>query len=591
MKTVLLFPPTWHPSQPYLSLPSLTGFLKQGGVTDVTQRDLGIEVLEELLSQDTGRETYERMQDKIKTLERTGTQGETGPSSQEHLAKMKEALEWFPPLYDLIDNAKATLRSDLFYDPERYRESLFLIDRWLAFVSTLYFPTRISVVDNQWRYSIYSSKEILKAVKDEEENPYLELFRSRLVPDILSQAPDLVGVSITATSQILPGLTLCRLIKQANPDVHLTIGGSIFTRLVDNLRRADAMFQFADDFVVFEGETALLELVHQLEGKRDFSKVPNLIYRQNDKILVNQPFYSENINALAAPNFDGMPLRRYFAPHSVLPIQFSRGCYYKDCAFCALTLDHQNFRQRQPEKVVDDLKQLMERYETSFFFFTDECFALSPTKRLCAQLVDAKVNAQWTCEMRFEKNLSRELLKSMREAGCLKIVFGLESYNQRVMDFMKKGIKQEHVRRIIEDCLDLDIAVHCYILIGFPTETESEAMETSNFIVEHKRLHSSYGFSCQPCLFDLEKEAPIMSDPASYGIRRIMRPASEDLSLGYFYEVLEGMNPEHAERVYQQVYEKISEVVDELPFNYSMADGLLYIARSKAQTVGTAHDD
>ena len=143
MRTVLLFPPTWHPSQPYLSLPSLTGFLKQGGVTDVIQRDLGIEVLDGFLSQVTGRETYERMQDKIKTLERIGTQGETGPSSQEHLARMKEALEWFPPLYDLIENAKAALRSELFYDPERYKESLFLIDRWLAFISTLYFPTRI----------------------------------------------------------------------------------------------------------------------------------------------------------------------------------------------------------------------------------------------------------------------------------------------------------------------------------------------------------------------------------------------------------------------------------------------------------------
>ena len=76
-----------------------------------------------------------------------------------------------------------------------------------------------------------------------------------------------------------------------------------------------------------------------------------------------------------------------------------------------------------------------------------------------------------------------------------------------------------------------------------------------------------------------------MSDPASYGIRRIMRPASEDLSLGYFYEVLEGMPPDEAERVYQQVYEQISEVVDELPFNYSMADGLLYISRSKTQPV------
>ena len=585
MKTVLLFPPTWHPSQPYLSLPSLTGFLKQAGVTDVTQRDLGIEVLDGLLSQDTGRETYERIQEKIQRLERSGTRGETGPSSQEHLARMREALDWFPPLYDQIDDAKRTLRSESFYDLERYRESLFLIDQYLAFISTLYFPTRISVVDNQWRHSIYSSKDILKAVADEEENPYLEVFRSRFVPQLLAQAPDLIGVSITATSQILPGLTLCRLIKQANPDVHLTIGGSIFTRLVDNLRRADSMFQFADDYVVFEGETALLELVHQLEGKQDFSKVPNLIYRQNGKIVVNQPFYSENINALAAPNFDGINFRQYFAPQAVLPVQFSRGCYYKDCAFCALTLDHQNFRQRQPEKVVEDLKTLMEKYQTPFFFFTDECFALSPTKRLCSQLIEATVNAQWTCEMRFEKNLSRDLLKQMRDAGCLKIVFGLESYNQRVMDFMKKGIKQEHVRRIVDDCLDLDIAVHCYVLIGFPTETEPEALETMNFIVDHKRLNTSFGFSCQPCLFDLEKEAPIMSDPAAYGIRRIMRPASEDLSLGYFYEVLEGMNPEEAERVYQQVYEKISEVVCELPFNYSMADGPLYIARSKASVV------
>src|SRR5207245_8327320 len=129
-----------------------------------------------------------------------GTQGRTVPSSQDRRAGMKEALELSPPLYDLIENAKAALRFELSYEPESYKESLFLIDRWLAFISTLYFPTRISVVDNQWRYSIYSSKEILKAVQDEEENPYLELFRSRLVPDILFQSPELVGVFITATS-------------------------------------------------------------------------------------------------------------------------------------------------------------------------------------------------------------------------------------------------------------------------------------------------------------------------------------------------------------------------------------------------------
>ena len=72
-----------------------------------------------------------------------------------------------------------------------------------------------------------------------------------------------------------------------------------------------------------------------------------------------------------------------------------------------------------------------------------------------------------------------------------------------------------------------------------------------------------------------------MSDPGGYGVQRIMRPASEDLSLGFFYEVKEGMTPEEAEKLYQHIYEKISEVVVELPFNYSMADGLLYIARHK----------
>ena len=583
MKVSLLFPPTWHPSQPYLSLPSLTGFLVQAGISAVTQRDIGIEVLDLLLTRSHAEGVYLLLQDKVKQLERH-REGETGPSSEEHYARLLESLDRFPYLIDRIEPAKHALRGEGFYDLEVYRDGLFVIDKWLELISTLYFPTRMTVVDNQFSsYSIYSSRDLNRAIRDEAQNPYIDIFRERFLPGILADEPDLIGVSITATSQIVPGLTLCRLIKEANPEVHLTIGGSIFTRLVDNMRRCPSLFELTDDFIVFEGETALLELINQLAGKRDFSKVPNLIFRQNDKITVNQPFYSENINALPAPSYDGFPLGRYLSPQTVLPVQFSRGCYYKDCAFCALTLDHQNFRQKDPGKTADELQMLSQKYKTPFFFFTDECFALSPTKRLCRQIIDRNLGVQWTAEMRFEKNLTRDLLTLMRDAGCLKIVYGLESFNQRVMDFMKKGIKQDHVRRITEDCLDLGVAIHCYIIVGFPTEVEHEALETMGFIVDNERLHSSYGFSCQPCLFDLEKEAPIMSDPGSYGIRRIMRPASEDLSLGFFYEVQEGMTPEEAERLYQQVYEKISEVVCELPFNYSMADGLLYIARAKAQ--------
>ncbi len=582
MKISLLFPPSWHPSQPYLSLPCLTAFLDQAGVTQKSQRDLNIELLDTLLTHSYALEVYEMLVDKLKRLEGSRT-GETGPGSNEHYARLVEALDRFPHLIDEIEPAKASLRGEQFYGMERYRECLFLIDRWLEVVSAVYFPTRLTVVDNQLSYSIYSSRDILKAIKDEQQNPYIQLYRNHFLQSILQEGPDLIGVSITATSQIIPGLTLCRLIKEADPHIHITIGGSIFTRLVDNLRRCERLFQVADDFIVFEGETALLELVNQLEGNKNFAKVPNLIYRQNGKVMVNQPFYSENLAQHPAPNYDGFPFDQYLAPQTVLPVQFSRGCYYKDCAFCALTLDHQNFRQKDPMKVVDELQSLSAKYQTPFFFFTDECLALSPTRRLCKEILSRKFDIQWTAELRFEKNLSRELLTLMRDAGCHKIVFGLETYNKRMMDFMKKGITQDSVQRICSDSVDLGIAVHCYIIVGFPTETEEEALETMNFIVNHTKLNSSYGFSCQPCLFDLEKEAPIMSDPGGYGVQRIMRPASEDLSLGFFYEVREGMTPEQAEKLYQSVYERISEVVCELPFNYSMADGLLYIARHKKQ--------
>lgn len=588
MKISLLFPPSWHPSQPYLSLPCLTAFLGQAGITSTRQKDINIELLDTVLSRTYGIEVYALLMEKLKSLEHSRN-GETGPNSDEHYAKLVESLDRFPMLIDQIEPAKASLRGEEFYDIDWYQECLFTIDKWLEVVSSVYFPTRLTVVDNQLSYSIYSSRDIMKAIKDEGQNPYISLFQNYFLQSIVEDAPDLLGISITATSQIIPGLTLCRLIKESCPDIHVTIGGSIFTRLVDNLRRCERLFEVTDDFIVFEGETALLELVNQLEGKRNFSKVPNLIYRQNGKIVVNQPFYSENLAQHPAPNYDGFPLDRYLAPRTVLPVQFSRGCYYKDCAFCALTLDHQNFRQKDPNKVVDELQFLSEKYHTPYFFFTDECLALSPTRRLCKEISSRDFDIEWTAELRFEKNLSRELLTLMRDAGCEKIVFGLETYNPRMMDFMKKGITQENVQRICSDCVDLGIAVHCYIIVGFPTETEEEALETMNFVVENTKLNSSYGFSCQPCLFDLEKEAPIMSDPSGYGVHRIMRPASEDLSLGFFYEVQEGMTPEQAEKLYQYVYGKVSEVVCELPFNYSMADGLLYISRHKMKHAAPEH--
>lgn len=578
MKTLLLFPPSWHPSQPYLSLPSLTGFLRRAGV-DVIQRDINIEFLEILLNKDNSGYFLQRIEDESKRLA-----GSASSEDSEKYNALKNAMQEMPRIVESLDNAKKTLRGQDFYDSTKYMESLGAIGKWLSLVSAAYYPSEVSLVGNNLtNYSVYSSKDILEAVSDEKENIFLDIFRRHLLKSILDQGPGLVGISVTSTSQIMPAFTMARLIKEANKDIHITIGGSVFTKLIDNLFRNDALFALVDSFVVYEGEHALLTLIRELENKRDFTNVPNLIYRHEGKTAMNEPLLVEDIDFLPTPDYDGFPLSLYFTPELVLPVQTSRGCYYKKCAFCNLYFDQMVFRSRKLDMLVEDIAVLSKKYKTKYFFLTDEAVPLPTLKKFSNSIIEKKMDIKWIAAMRFEKRLDTELIENAAKAGCLKFVFGLESSNQRVLDLMKKGIQRETVAEIIKHCLEKGIAMHLYLIVGFPTETKEEAFESLDFILNNEQLVNSLGLSCQPSLFELEKASPILHSPASYGITKVMEPKGHDLSLGYVYEVDKGMTPKEAEEVYNQVMDKVYDKVPPFPFNYSMSDGLLYIAKSKQE--------
>lgn len=582
MKVLLIFPPSWHPSQPYLSLPSLTAFLKQNGIRDVVQRDINIELLDVLLTEKSCGEFYQRIVDKLRCMDtmRAAHHLGTAPGEHEKRQALIHAVEAIPDIMKKVEPAKHTLRSGGFYDLERYIESVNVINESLRVMSTLYYPSSLTALNNDMRYSVYSSREIFQALDDEEENIFLALYKDHLLSSILEFSPELLGISITSTSQIIPGLTLAKLIKDRNKEVHITIGGSIFTKLIENLKRVDSLFSIVDSFIVFEGEHALLELVGQIDGKRDFRKVPNLIYRENNVTRINEPFYTEDLNKLPTPDFDGFPLRLYHAPASVLPVQTSRGCYYRKCAFCNLHLDHRNFRLRKADLLLEDIYKLSQKYHTPYFFFTDESVPINQLREISQGLLENKCDIKWMGGVRFENALNGDVLRKMYESGCQKLVFGLESYNQRVLDLMKKGIKTDVVKRVLDECLKVGISFHLYIIIGFPTETEKEALETLDFVLKKEYLDSP-GFSCLPSLFGMEKDSPITQNPSEYGLRCIMAPGGEDLGLGYFYEVEQGMSPEEAERMYHNVISQLSEKLCPFPYNYSMSDGLLYIAHKK----------
>ena len=582
MKVLLLFPPSWHPSQPYLSLPSLTAFLRQNGISNVIQRDLNIELLDILLTKKECSETYQKIVDKLRFMDRVSGYS---PVEQEKRQTLAHAAEAIPEIIDRVEPAKNTLRSEGFYDIERYMESVHVINEFLGIMSALYYPSTMTALNNDMRYSVYSSQDIFMALDDEEENIFLRLYKNHILASILDFSPNVLGISITSTSQIIPGLTLAKLIKSRNEDIHITVGGSVFTKLIENIKKVNGLFSIVDSFIVFEGEHALLELVKQVDSKRDFKNVPNLIYRENDVIKINEPFYTEDLNTLPTPDFDGLSLKLYHSPAPVLPIQTSRGCYYRKCAFCNLHLDHRNFRLRKTDLIMDDIRTLSQKYHTPYFFFTDESVPINKLREITQSLQENQWDIKWMGGVRFENAIDGELLGKMSKSGCQKLVFGLESYNQRVLDLMKKGTKTDVVNRILDACLKAGISFHLYTIVGFPTETEEEAMETLDFVLK-KVYVDSPGFSCLPSLFGMEKDSPIIHNPAAYGLRSLMALKSEDLGLGYFYEVEQGMSPEEAEQMYQYVISRLSEVLCPFPYNYSMSDGLLYITHVK-QKVST----
>ena len=580
----LVFPSSWHPSQPYLSLPALKGFLRQHGIEDVVQRDLAIELLDHLCTWEKAQPLFARIQDEFNQMRQKPYLNDF---EREKIQKLAEAVEIIPSLCGQIDAAKASLRCEDFYDLDRYMESLKIIDVWLDNILAAYFPSQLTVIGSQLRWSPYSTWEILESFEHPEENFFHDLYRQFYLPEIIKEDIELLGISITSVEQVLPGLSLAHLVKQARPDIHITVGGSIFTKLVDVLEKGSPLFDFVDSFVVHEGETPLLKLVQALRSDQDFSKVPNLVYKDGETVKVNRPFYKEELNALPTPDFDGMPFDLYLSPERVLPVVGSRGCYWERCAFCSIPFDHIDFHVRYAETVANDFKNLHEKYGCNYFFFTDEALPINFLKTFSQKLVDMDLDIRWTGELKFEKSLLKDdRLEVLHKSGCRKLIFGMESYNQRVLDFMKKGCPVEVIDETVERCMEIGIGIHLYLLIGFPTETREEVYDSVNFVLKNPRLLNSTGFSCITSQFDLEKSTPMAKSPEEYKVYNFRTPEGHDLALGYSYDIDEGLTAEEATDLYQEVLGKLHQVVATFPHNYSLADGLLYLGHEEKEKSG-----
>lgn len=541
MNVMLLFPPNWTPSMPHLALPTLTAFLRGHGI-QVTQRDLNIEVFDTVLT----RRYIESALDRLRR--EYGPRAERAPARSAAAPRelVAQALRLGPKIAARIERAKQIIRSEAFFDGPIGLDAFTTVVDALQIASLPFFPAALEISTYRPAKTADSAANILSEVRDPQVNMLIDIYRRTVLADIEREKPDVVGISIPSMAQVIPGLTIAALIKDAGLPCHITVGGPHITMLRERLVKSEGFFSLVDSAVVFDGEAPLLQLCQAIATGGDIAQVPNLIYRDGDAIRVTARKEPEKIGALPQPDFDGLPLDRYLAPHLTLPLMTARGCYFGKCAFCNVGYgEAENFSLMRSEILAEQMISLKKKYGAQHIFFADEALTPRTLRELSAILKRDGNPVQWGGCARFEKPITGELLQQMHQGGCRMILFGLESASEAIMNKMVKGTKLEHMHRILRESTAAGIWNHTFFFFGFPGETLADAQETVNFLYEHKHHVHSAALGT----FLLEIDAPAHRFPESFGITRVIDPPEKDLAIYFDYEVGEGMDAAMAELV------------------------------------------
>ncbi len=550
-KVMLLFPPDWYPSEPYLSLPTLTAFLRRAG-HDVVQKDVNLEMYDWYFSADFLKRVLKRVPQQLDRLKRLAR--DRGLSEEETELQMALCECTRTRMADLIEQAeraKAIIRSPDFYDAAKLEWAMNVFRDVTSTISLVYAPARICMppMETDLSYKLFMSSEVLAAVEDTQVNVYRDVFDQIVKPAIVEERPDVIGISIVLRQQLFSTMTFCAMIKEQFPDIHVTIGGNTVTRLRDVLPATPNLFALFDTAVVYEGETAFLQLVEAIGTGRDFNEIPNLLWRDDSGIHTSPVTSAENMADLPAPDFDGLPLDRYFVPEPVLPYLATRGCYWGRCEFC----DHgegytAGYRTKKIQEIIEEVRFLRDKYHTRHFHFTDESYPPALFRKLTRQLKEHQLGIAWTTHIRFEKSLlDDEVWQDAEDSGCKFLHMGYESGSERVLKLMDKATTTEVIQRSLELSSKHGVWNHVMGFFGFPGERYEDAKFSMQFLEDNKEHVHSIGFGT----FDLSKHTPVAKDPERWGIT-FYKNSEWDLALDYYFTVKEGLGVEDAERVFEE---------------------------------------
>jgi radical SAM superfamily enzyme YgiQ (UPF0313 family) len=289
-----------------------------------------------------------------------------------------------------------------------------------------------------------------------------------------------LGITVLTGAPIEDALFVSRLVKARRPELPIVWGGwhpSLFPE--DTLGEPSI-----DAVVAGQGEETFAELVTRLAAREPLDGVAGATIRSAGAIVGNPPRPMRDVNLFPPHDYTLVDLERFFALKGRRQLDYvsSQGCRFR-CTFCADPFVYKRgWYGLEPERVASELSALERAHGVTDVAFQDETFFTSPRRvaAIASALLDRGTRFTWTATMRADQGcrLDEETIELCRRSGLRRVIVGVESGAQEMLDWMKKDIGRDQVFAAADRCRRAGIGALFNLIVGFPDETDESVEET-----------------------------------------------------------------------------------------------------------------
>ncbi|MDB5273960.1 MAG: B12-binding radical protein [Chitinophagaceae bacterium] len=281
-------------------------------------------------------------------------------------------------------------------------------------------------------------------------------------------------------------------------------GCKVIVSSSDATDHAQAYIDRGADFIVMgEGEKTLRQLTKALLAgvTNDYSLIDGLTYQENGQLKTTaKRNVINNLDELPLPAWDVIDIDQYkyrwLRKHGYFSLNMvtTRGCPYK-CNWCAKPIYGNRYNSHSPQRIVDELEQLIEHFHPDHIWFSDDIFGLKPgwIREFASLANDKKLQFKFKIQSRADLLVQEETVKALADAGCQTVWIGTESGSQKILDAMDKGITVEQIYKATELLRKYHIDPCFFLQFGYLGETLKDIELTIKMI--HDLLPEDIGIS------------------------------------------------------------------------------------------------